>query len=153
MERRLSELRERICLGTTSTLVLETAEERVAVDQRRERPTDRAEQDRRCKTHHAPIPPHLFSSALTTHPPLHPLIPMQLPQPPPPSENEIRLRNRHPDRGLGLTKHAISLDDISLRIDAHARHAIVEFHVLFSDLPTVLDGFDPVSEVVACYCS
>lgn len=47
--------------------------------------------------------------------------------------------------------HTIGLDAIILGIDFHARHGIVEFHILLTNGAAVLDGFDTLVEFVRCY--
>ncbi len=69
---------------------------------------------------------------------------------PPPSKNKIPLRNRHPPRRLRSAHFPVGLDDVRLGIDAHARHRVVELHVLLPDAAAVSHGFDPVAEVVGC---
>ena len=95
-------------------------------------------------------PPSLLRSPLTLTNPKH-----KAPRPTTifPSEDKVSLRNRHRHRRLRLTDDTVGLDDIRLRINPHAWHAIVESHVLFANLATILDGFDTVPEVVGCYCA
>ena len=44
--------------------------------------------------------------------------------------------------------HAIRFDAITLGIDLHDRHGVVEFHVALADLSTALDGLDSFLQVV-----
>lgn len=60
------------------------------------------------------------------------------------------LRQRQALRRRSLAHNPIRLNNITLRIDPHARHRVIVAHVLFANVATVLDGFDALVEVVGC---
>lgn len=63
------------------------------------------------------------------------------------------LRKRQRARGLGNTSQPIRLDDVTLRVDMHARHGVVELHVGLADVAAVSDGLDAFAQVVGVDCA
>lgn len=63
------------------------------------------------------------------------------------------LRKRQCARGLSNTSQPIRLDDVTLRVNVHARHGVVELHVGLADVAAVFDGLDAFAQVVGVDCA
>lgn len=58
------------------------------------------------------------------------------------------LRQRQRLCGCRLAHDAVGLDDITLWVDAHLGHTVVEVHILLADVAASLDGLDAFPETI-----